>query len=172
MKAKGCAEGRYHRIFNNVLESSSDLLQTNTHKGCSVLKAMDYNYKLKSAIGREHNSSVKKWTWLNNQVCDTFLCSWMISRALIDFTNIGRAIGLILDMVNAPFVSMRESIGSTTSFFHTSMVVNPGSDDHLHIRKFIHEGLLSFLLKKEQHGEVSLNNVTQELDSNTLLNIR
>ena len=43
MKAKGCAEGRYHRMFNNVLESSSNLLQTNTHKGCSVLKATDYN---------------------------------------------------------------------------------------------------------------------------------
>ena len=34
LKAKGCVEGRYHRIFNNVLESSSDLLQSNTHKGC------------------------------------------------------------------------------------------------------------------------------------------
>ena len=41
LKAKECTEGRYHRTFNNVLESSSDLLQTNTHKGCSMLKAKD-----------------------------------------------------------------------------------------------------------------------------------
>ena len=36
LKAKGCAEGRYHRIYNKVLESSSDLLQTNTHTGCNL----------------------------------------------------------------------------------------------------------------------------------------
>ena len=100
-----------------------------------------------------------KWTWFNKQVRDTFLCSWMISRKLVDHTNIGRAIGCILDMVYAPSVSMRDSIGSTTSFFHTSMVVNPGSNDHLRIRKFIHEGLLYSLSKKQQNGEVSLNNV-------------
>ena len=53
LKAKGCAEGRYHCMFNIVLESSSDLLQTNTHKGCCVLNATDYNYsyKLRSVIG-------------------------------------------------------------------------------------------------------------------------
>ena len=50
-------------------------------------------------------------------------------------------------MVYVPSVSMRESIGSTTSFFHISMVVHTGSDDHLHICKFIHKGLLSLSLK-------------------------
>ena len=39
------------------------------------------------------------------------------------------------------------------------MVVHPGSDDHLRIRKFVHEGLLSLLLKKQQNGETSLNNI-------------
>ena len=141
LKAKGCAEGRYHRMFNNMLESSSDLLQTNTHKGCSVLTDTDYNYKLRSVIGQKDNYNVTKRTWFNQQVRETFLCSWMISRSLVDFSNIGRAIERILDMVYAPSVSMRESIGSTTSFFHTAMVVNPGSDDHLRICKFIHEGL-------------------------------
>ena len=58
LKAKGCAEGRYHRVFNNVLESSSDLLRSNTHKGCCVLNATDYNYKLRSVIGREDGSKV------------------------------------------------------------------------------------------------------------------
>ena len=112
-----------------------------------MLNATDYNYKLRSVIGQEDDSKVMKWTWFNKQVRDTFLCSWMISRALVDFTNIGRAIGRIRDMVYAPSVSMRDSIGSTTSFFNTSMVVHPGSDDHLRIGKFVHKGLLSSLLK-------------------------
>ena len=71
-KAKGCTEGRYHRIFNNVLESSSDLLQTNTHKGCCVLNATDYNYKLRSVIGREDTYSVMKWTWSINKYVTHF----------------------------------------------------------------------------------------------------
>ena len=44
------------------------------------------------------------------------------------------------------------------------MLVNRGSDDHLRTRKFIHDGLLSSLSKKQQHGEVSLNNVALGLD--------
>ena len=95
----------------------------------------------------------------------------MISRKLVDHTNIGRAIGRILDMVYAPSVSMKDSIGSTTSFFHTSMVVHPGSDDHLCTRKFIHEGLLSSLSKKQQHGKVSLNNVALGFDYKLSINM-
>ena len=83
----------------------------------------------------------------------------MIPRALIDYTDIGRAIGCILDEVYAPSVSIRDSIGSTTSFFHTLMVLHPGSHDHLRIHKFIHEGLLSSSLKKQQNGKFALNNV-------------
>ena len=82
----------------------------------------------------------------------------MISRKLVDYTDMGRAIGCILDKVYAPSMSIRDSIGSATSFFHTSMVLHPGSDDHLRIRKFIHESLLSSSLKKQQNGKVSLNN--------------
>ena len=74
-------------------------------------------------------------------------------------------------MVYAPSVSMRDSIGSTTSFFHTSMVVHPRSDDHLRIRKFIHEGLLSSLSKKQQDGKVSLNNVVLGFDYRLLINM-
>ena len=95
----------------------------------------------------------------------------MISRKLVDHTNIGRAIGRILDMVYAPSKSMRDSIGSTTSFFHTSMVVHPGSDDHLRIRKFIHEGLLSSLSKEQQHETVSLNNIVLGIDYKLLINM-
>ena len=55
LKAKGCTEGRYDRIFNNVLESNSDLLQSNTHKVYCMLNATDYNYKLRSVIGKGLN---------------------------------------------------------------------------------------------------------------------
>ena len=44
------------------------------------------------------------------------------------------------------------------------MVVNRGSDDHLRIRKIIHDGLLFLLSKEQQNGEVSLNNVALGLD--------
>ena len=106
-----------------MLASSSNLLQSNTHKGCCVLNTTDYNYKLRSVIGREDDSKVTKWIWFNKQVLGTFFCSWMISHKLVDHTNIGRAIGCILDMVYAPFVSMRDIIGYTTLFFHTSLLL-------------------------------------------------
>ena len=74
-------------------------------------------------------------------------------------------------MVYVPSVSMRESIGSTISFFHTSMVVNPGSDNHLRIHKFIYKGLLSLFLKEQQHEEVSFNNVALGLDYKLSINM-
>ena len=67
-------------------------------------------------------------------------------------------------MVYELSVSMRDSIESATSFFHTSMVVHPGSDDHLRIRKFIQDCLLSSLSKKQQDGKVLLNNVALGFD--------
>ena len=88
----------------------------------------------------------------------------MISWKLVDHTKIGRAIGRLLDLVYAPSASMRDSIGSTTSFFHTSMVVHPGLNDHLRIRKFLHNGLLSSLLKKQKNGKVSMSNATLGFD--------
>ena len=86
------------------MTSSSDLLRSNTHKGCFVLNTTDYNYKLRSVNGQEDESKVMKWTWFNKQVRDKFLCSWMISRKLVDHTNTGRAIGRLLDVIYAPSV--------------------------------------------------------------------
>ena len=91
-------------------------------------------------FGLEYDSKAMKWTWFNIQVSATFLCSWMISWALVDYTDIERAIGHILDKVYIPSISMRDSIGSTASFSHTSMVLHPGSNDHLRIHNCIHEG--------------------------------
>ena len=125
-------------------------------------------------IGREDESKVTKWKWFNKQVRDTLLCSLMIIRKLVDGSNIGRAIGRLLNLVYAPSAGMRNSVGSTTSLFHISMVANPGSNDHLriseqptdsnksndhlHIHKFICKGLLSLLSKKQQNKTVSMNN--------------
>ena len=39
LKACSPEENKYHLIFNNVLSSDSDLLCTNTHKGCCMLNA-------------------------------------------------------------------------------------------------------------------------------------
>ena len=88
LKAKGCAEGRYHRTFNHEIESSSILVQSNTHEGWCVLDTTDYNYKLRSVIGWENDSKVTKWTWFNKQVRDTFYVhgwhhgSWLITPIL------------------------------------------------------------------------------------------
>ena len=51
------------------------------------------------------------------------------------------------------------------------MVVHPGLDDHLRIHKFMHEGLLSLLSKKQQHGKFSLNNVALGLDYKLSINM-
>ena len=51
------------------------------------------------------------------------------------------------------------------------MVVHPGSNDHLHIRKFIHEGLLSLLLKKQQNGKVPIHNAPLCFDYKLSINI-
>ena len=70
-------------------------------------------------LGQEDNSIATKWTYFNKQACAKFLCSWIISQALVDCTDIGRSIGCITDEVYTPStVSIRGSIGSTTSFFY------------------------------------------------------
>ena len=72
MKAIGCAEGCYHLIFNHAMESNSDLVWSNAHKGCCVLDTTNYNYKLRSVIGQEDDYKVKKWIWSDKQVRDIF----------------------------------------------------------------------------------------------------
>ena len=75
LRASSPEKDKYHLIFNNVLPSDSDILCTNTHKGCCLLNINEYNYKLRSVIGREDESKVTKWTWFNKQLRDTLLCS-------------------------------------------------------------------------------------------------
>ena len=44
------------------MESSSDLIQSNTHKSCRMLNKTDYNYKLRRVLRRKDNSTANKWT--------------------------------------------------------------------------------------------------------------
>ena len=51
LKTKVYAEGCYHQIFNHVLESSSNLVQSNTRQGCCVFDITNYNCKPRSMLG-------------------------------------------------------------------------------------------------------------------------
>ena len=77
----------------------------------------------------------------------------MISWVLVDYTNMERIIGGILDNVQALYVSANNSNKNITSYFHISMVVHPGSNDHLRIRNSIHGNMLSLSSKKERNGK-------------------
>ena len=72
-----------------------------------------------------------------------------ISLALVDYTEVRGIIGCILDDILAPHVSMNNSIGSVTSYFHLLIIVHSRSNDHLHIRNLIHRNnMLSSSSKK------------------------
>ena len=79
IKSNSHEEDTYHIMINNVLTSDYDLLQSNTHKRCCVLNTTEYNYKLRSVIRQKDESKVTKWMWFDKQICDTLLCSWIIS---------------------------------------------------------------------------------------------
>ena len=128
VKAKGCAEGQYHQNFNHELELSSDLVPSCTHANSCVMNAMNFNYKLRSVIGRKTYFTTNKRTWFGAQVCATLLWSW-ISLSLVDYTDMRGIISRILDNVLATDVSMNDSVRSMTSYFHVSMVVYSGSND-------------------------------------------
>ena len=72
MKAKRCAEGHYHQIFNHKIESSSHLVQSCAHKGCYMMNTMNYHHKLMSVIGQKDEFTANKWTWLINKYVSHF----------------------------------------------------------------------------------------------------
>ena len=55
--------------------------------GSCVTNTMNSNYKVKSVITRADDFTVNKQMWFDTQVRATFLWSWMISRALIEYTD-------------------------------------------------------------------------------------
>ena len=80
-------------------------------------------------------------------------------------------IGCILDNIYALSVSLRDSIGSITSYFHLSMVIHPGSNNNLWIHNLIHENMLSSSSKKQQNWKVSLNNGILGVEYKTTINV-
>ena len=95
----------------------------------------------------------------------------MISWLLVDYTNMGRIIGHILDNVYTLSVSMKDSIKPITSYFHTSMIVHLKSNDHLQIRNLIHGNMLSSSSKKKQNRKVSLNNGITGVEYKMMINM-
>ena len=95
----------------------------------------------------------------------------MISRSLVDYTNLGRTIGCILDAVYTLSVSMKDSIGFITFYFHISMVVHPGSNDHLRIHNLIHGNMLSSSSKKQKNGKIPLKNAILGVDYKITINM-
>ena len=95
----------------------------------------------------------------------------MISQALVDYTDMGRIIDCILDNVYILSVSTKDSIGSITSYFHTSMVVHPELNNHLQMHNLIHENMLSSSSKKQWNGKVSLNNGILEVGYKMTINM-
>ena len=171
VKAKGCAKGHYCQEYNHEVESISHIIQSYAHMGSCVTNGMYPNYKLWSVIGRKDIFTVNERTWSDTQACATCLWSWMISRALVDYTNIGRINGCILDDVQAPYVSMNDSIGTIASYFHILTVVHPGSNDHLQIRNLIHGNMLSPSSKKQRNWKVSLKNGIFRVDYKMTINM-
>ena len=51
---------------------------------------------ISAVIGQGDDVTANKWKWFDTQLRDTFLWSWMISQALVDYTNMGRIIDRIL----------------------------------------------------------------------------
>ena len=135
------------------------------------MNELDYNHKLRSVIRWEDDFTANKWKWFETQVRDTFLWSWMISQALVDYTNMRRIIGCVLDNICTPSVSMKDNVGSITSYFRTSMVVYPRSNDQLWIRNQIHGNMLSSSSKKKQNGKVLLNNGILGVDYKMTINM-
>ena len=150
-KTKGCAEGHYHPKFNHKLVLSSHIVTSCLYLGSYVMNTFDYNYKLKSVIGQENDFTTNKWKWFDTQVCDTFLWSCLISRSLVDYTNMSGIISRILDNVCVLSMPTKDSIGSITSHFCTSMVVPPRSNDHLRIHNLIYENMISSSSKKQRN---------------------
>ena len=95
----------------------------------------------------------------------------MISQSLVDYTDIERIIECILYNIYALSVSMKDSIGSITSHFLTSMVIHPGSNDHLQMRNLIDGNMLSLSSKKQQNGKFSLNNGIHGVDYKMMINM-
>ena len=134
------------------------------------MNTLDYNYKLISVIRREDNFTTNKWKWFDTQVRDIFLLSWVISRSLVGYTNMGKIIGHILDNIYTLSMSLRDSIGSITSYLYTSMVIHPGSNDYLPISNYIYGNMLSSSSKKQQNRKVSLNNGILGVDYKMIIN--
>ena len=92
------------------------------------MNVMDYNfkYKLRSVFEREDDFIAIKWTWFDIQVCNILLWTWVASRALVNYTEVGRIICSLFGNLQALFMSVTNCKETITSYFRTSLVVTQG----------------------------------------------
>ena len=118
LKARYQEQDKFHLMYNNVLPSDYDLFCTSTHKGCCLLNANEYNYKLKSVIRQEDVSEVKNGRWsINKYATRSFLHEWyhgswltaQTSKEPLDVCSIlymhhQREWGTVLDLPHHSFI--------------------------------------------------------------------
>ena len=137
-----------------------------------LIKNTLYNffYKVRSVFGREDDFTAKKWTWFDTQVCTTLLWPWVVSRALVDCTEIGRIISCLIDTVQTPSASGTDSNGTITSYVHTSLSVYPETNNHIQMCNLVQGIMLSLSSKKEKSRKVSLKTGIIGIDDKMTIN--
>ena len=104
-------------------------------------------------------------------MCATLWWTWVVSRALVHYTETGRIIGCLIDTVQTLPVARTDSNGTITSYVHISLAVYPRSNDHLQMHNLIHGNMLSLSSKKQRNGKVSLKNGILGVDYKITINM-
>ena len=169
------------QIMNPVIHNNNTSFQcthtdsNNDNKNSiyiQLIKHTLYNflYKLRSVRGREDYFTANKWTWFDIQKCTTLLWTWVVTWALIDYTATRRIIGCLIDTVQTPYISVTNSNRNIISYIHISLVVHPGSNNHVWICNLVHRNMLSSSSKKERSRKVSLKTGIIEIDNKMTIN--
>ena len=103
----------------------------------------------------------------------TLLWIWMVSRTIVDYTEIGRIIGGLFYTVQGLLVLGTNNNEIITSHFHISLALYPESNYHVRMCDSVHRNMLSLSSKKKSSGKVSLKTsiigFNNEMTINTLM---
>ena len=104
-------------------------------------------------------------------MCTILLWPWVVSQAFVDYTETGRIIGCPIDTVQTLSVLGTDSNKTLTSYVHASLVVHPGSNNHVPMCNLVHGNMLSLSSKKDKSGKVSLKTGIIEIDNKMIINL-
>ena len=76
--------------------------------------------------------------WFDTKVCTVLLWIWVVSRALVDYTETRRVIGCLIDTVHTPYVPGTVSNGKITACVYKSLTIHPGSNNHVWMFNLVH----------------------------------